>query len=128
MEGGKGPLPVSVSLFLCSSGSNARSESSAVEGRRVSSKSPTRDTEIVSELLGETTENSVSRRGVIDLPFEQINDFFTYLILICTGLLATVENDEQVAIPDVFHLEKVADFLRVVTAILHSSENRVVRH
>ena len=31
-----------VSLYLCSSGSNARGESRALEGRRVSSKSPSR--------------------------------------------------------------------------------------
>ena len=31
-----------VSLYLCSSGSNARGESKALEGRRVSSNSPSR--------------------------------------------------------------------------------------
>ena len=73
---------------------------------------------------------SVHRQEIIDLPFR--HDFF-YLsgppnYLIACNPSALVENDEQVARPDVFHLEKVADFLRVVTAILHSSEHRVVRH
>ena len=37
-----GVAHLTVSLYLCSSGSNARGESRAQEGRRVSSKSPSR--------------------------------------------------------------------------------------
>ena len=60
-----------MSLYLCSSGSNARGESRALEGRRVSSKSPA--VSKTRELLGGSTENCVSRRGVIDLPCGQIS-------------------------------------------------------
>ena len=52
---------LAVSLYLCSSGSNARgSRGSETETR---------------ELLGGTEENSVSQTGVIDLPSRQINEF-----------------------------------------------------
>ena len=68
---------LAVSLFLCSSGSNVRGESRALEGYRDSSKSPS-TVQNGEELLGGTEERGkkFSRRGVIDLPTRQINIFF----------------------------------------------------
>ena len=66
-----------MSLFLCSSGSNVRGESRALEGYRDSSKSPS-TVQNGEELLGGTEERGKKfpRRGVIDLPTRQINIFF----------------------------------------------------
>ena len=71
-----GVVHQTVSLYLCSSASNARGESRAREGRRVSSKSPSRVWDRDKGSCWEERKRIVfPRGGVIDLNSKQINDF-----------------------------------------------------
>ena len=64
--------------MLCSSGSNAQGEWRALEGRRVSSRNPSRVRDGDKGVAGRNGREYVvfPRWGVIDLPSRQINYFF----------------------------------------------------
>ena len=68
---------LTVSFYLCSSEKNAPGQSRNIEGPSVSAQKALQGSKPETrELLGGTTENSVSRRGVsIDLLTTQINYF-----------------------------------------------------
>ena len=67
---------LTVSLYLFSSGTNAQGKSRALEGRRVSSKSPSRVRDGDKGVPGRNGRDQYfPRQEVIDLPSRQINDF-----------------------------------------------------
>ena len=67
---------LTMSLFLCSSGSNAQGESRALEGRRVSSRGPSRVWDGDQGVAGRNIREPFSPEwGDIDLPSRQIIDF-----------------------------------------------------
>ena len=53
-----------VSLYLCSSGSNAQGESRALEGRHISSKSPSRVLDGDEEVAGRNERESKRRKRI----------------------------------------------------------------
>ena len=67
--------PSRENTILCSSVNNAQGESRALEGRRVSSKSPSRVRDREEGVAGRNGREKHFRQGVIDLTSRQINDF-----------------------------------------------------